>query len=88
MFDDINSILEYEVDDPEYLQIINGTREIKDIINFNLLFEYMKEQNEEYCKKEGLCETCHTPLKEYEEYEEICGSRQISERYWSCPNHC
>lgn len=88
MFDDIDSILEFEVDQPEYLQIVNGLRKPSDNVNWKLLLEYMTEQNRIYSAKNGLCEVCHSPLVEKTEYEEICGSRQVSERYWHCRNGC
>ena len=77
----IDSILEYEVSNPEYLEIINGTRKPEEIISWNSLLLFMSEQNQRYCDEHLLCVKCREPLVEYSQgkYEDV---------YWSCLNHC
>jgi len=87
--EDINSILEYDVSDPEYLQIVNGLRTPSDSINFKLLLEYMSEENREYAKENSLCEICHSELKLVQDRGEVWGSKNVViGEYSSCPNGC
>jgi hypothetical protein len=78
---DIDLILEYEVENPEYLEIINGTRGLADVISWSSLLAFMNEQNKKYCDEHCLCLKCREPLVEYNKtkYEDI---------YWECSNHC
>lgn len=89
MFDDIDSILEFEPDQPEYLQICNGLRKPSDNVNWKLLLEYMTEQNRIYSAKNGLCEVCHSPLKLVQDRGEVWGARNVViGEYYVCPHGC
>jgi len=86
--DSIEDFLEWNVNDPEYREIINGERDVIEIICKGDLLEYMERKNKEFSDKNGLCRVCHEPLREFKEYEEINGSKQISEVYYGCPYGC
>jgi hypothetical protein len=81
---DISNFLEYDVENPEFLEIINGERAYSDIICWNSILQYMTEKNEKFCAEHCLCEICRSELKEY--VERIDGI--ISDMYWSCENGC
>ena len=85
---DICDFLEYNVEDIEWLRCINGQISILDLIDKSALLSYLEEKNEKYCEELGICTVCRTPLVEKVEYEEIWGSKQVSERYWCCPYGC
>jgi len=82
---DIKDVLIYDVSDPSYLEIVNGLRMPSDAINFRLLLEYMSEKNEEFCKEEGLCETCRSELVEVKESRGEHFGRECYERIVVCP---
>ena len=84
MFDDINSLMVYDVSDEKYLQICNKLIDPRRAIDMSLLVDYMREQNSIYCKEENLCESCHSHLKEFVEYED----GMVSQRYWGCSHGC
>lgn len=85
MDNDIEKYLEYEVSDPEWLELINDPKRLfSEIICWNSLFQYMVEKHEKYCTENCLCEVCRSELKEYMEY--IDG--EIADMYWSCSNGC
>lgn len=86
--DFVESLIGHNVSEPEFLQCVNGKRMISSIIDWKFLLGWMTEKNEEYSKREGICEVCHAQLVERAEYEEIWGSRQISEILLVCPNNC
>jgi len=85
---DIENFLEYSYDDPEYLQICNGLISPSDIIDWEAILRYMRDRNKGYCEWENLCPTCHSPLKEYEQMEDYCGSNMVVGSSWECPNNC
>jgi hypothetical protein len=82
------NFIESAVDQPEYLQVCNELVHPSKILDWEILLDYMKEKNRVYSEENGLCEVCHSELVERKEYEEIWGSRQISERLWVCRNGC
>jgi hypothetical protein len=82
---DINEILEYNVENPEFLEILNEDRPLYQMISWSSLHIVMKEMNEKYCADHCLCEKCHAPLEEFTDYD-IDG--RISGMYWSCKNGC
>jgi len=84
----IDDILEFNVSDPEYLQIVNGLRMPNGIIDWNSLLEYMSEENREYSKKHDLCEVCHSNLVDEKQMEEYCGSKMVIGVNVVCPNGC
>ncbi|MDD4188281.1 MAG: hypothetical protein PHX04_05970 [Bacilli bacterium] len=82
---DIGEILEFNVENHEFLEILNGNRPISDIICWHSLGLVLKEMNEKYCAQNCLCESCRSPLEEYTEYD-IDG--RVSGMHWSCKNGC
>lgn len=84
MFDDINSILELNIDNPIYLQVVNGLVDPKKVVDFDVLISYMTEQNKKYCDDHDLCPECRSEMKQFVEMED----GMISEWYWSCRNGC
>jgi len=76
---------EYDVNDDIWLYATkdNGWS-VLDLLDVNGLKIYIKEKNAEYCKQEGLCEQCRSPLKEFVEMED----GMPSEIYWACKNGC
>jgi len=84
----IENFLEYSVEDIIWARVANEKINYSEIIDKNALLSYFKEKNEKYCAENCLCEVCRNPLTEFTEYEDICGSMQISEIYYSCPNGC
>ncbi len=82
---DINEILEYNVENPEFLEILNENMPLYQIISWSSLHIAMKEMNEKYCAEQCLCEKCRTPLEEFTEYD---ADGRISGMYWSCKNGC
>jgi hypothetical protein len=81
----LEDFLNYDIHDPEYLEILNGKRTIESIISWESLLMYMQEKNDKYCDKYNLCHECRSPLVKVREQEEIWGSKQVSEVYWVCP---
>jgi len=87
--DEIEDILEWSVDQPEFLQIINGLRKPSDIISWKDLLYIMTEKNIKYCSDNGLCEICHSELKLVQDRGEVWGARNVVVgEYSSCPNGC
>lgn len=82
---DINKILEYDVENPEFLEILNGDRPIFVMICWNSLRLVMKEMNKKYCAEHCLCENCRSEMEEFTEHD-IDG--RITEMYWACKNGC
>jgi hypothetical protein len=85
---DISGFIEYDVSSLEYFQIMKGRKPFIDLISKSSLLDYMYEENEKYCKENGLCPECRIPLERYESKEEIWGSVQTAEVYWHCPRGC
>jgi len=86
--DEIEDILEWSVDQPEYLQIVNGLRKPSDIISWKDLLYIMTEKNIKYCSDNDLCEVCHSPLVDEKQVEEYCGCRMVVGVHGACPNNC
>lgn len=86
--DEIEDFLTCSVGDEEYLQVVNGLKMPSTIIDWKYLLQYMTDKNIEYAKENELCETCHSPLKEYKSYEEVWGSKQLVEFEYRCPHGC
>ena len=84
MFDDIDSIMEYNVGQPEYLRVCNRLIDARTAIDFDLLVDYMREQNRIYSKEHFLCAVCHSELVEMVESEE----GYVSSRNLECPHGC
>ncbi|HEY8889432.1 MAG TPA: hypothetical protein VIM70_04205, partial [Clostridium sp.] len=84
MFDDINSIMEIDVDNPLYLLICNHLIDPRRAVDFHALVLYMQEQNKDYCNDLNLCPECRSELKEFVETED----GMPSERYWACSHGC
>jgi hypothetical protein len=84
----IENFLEYDVSNDEWLQILNNPKQLSTIICWNSLYQYMLELNKEYCAKHCLCEICRSELIEHIDYEEIWGSKRISNVEYTCPNGC
>lgn len=82
------NFIESSVDQPEYLQVCNGLVHPSKILDWEILLDYMKEKNKIFSDDNGICEVCHSPFVEKKEYEEIWGSRQVSEILWVCPHGC
>ena len=78
---DIENFLEYDVQNDEWLQCINGEIHLLELLDENSILEYLKEKNKKYCDERCLCSKCRETLVEYSqgEYEDV---------YWSCLNHC
>lgn len=85
---DIEDFLEYSVSDKIWLDFINEKIPLIELINVNELIDYLETENEKFCRQEGFCSECRTPLQRYESKEEICGSIQTAEVYWQCPYGC
>lgn len=85
---DIGDFLEYVPSDQEWFQIMNGRKDILQLIDKKALLRFMKSEHEKYCEQNSLCKECRTPLERYEAKEEIWGSVQTSEIYWHCPRGC
>lgn len=60
---DVKDFLKYDVEHPEFLQILNGLRSSLDIVDTKKIVSYMDKINQEYSKSHGLCEVCHSELK-------------------------
>lgn len=84
----IESILDYSVEDIIWVRVLNQQIPYTELINKNAFYDYLNEQNIKYCEDNCLCSVCRTPLVEKVEMEEIWGSMQESERYWHCPYGC
>lgn len=84
--DDIENFLEYNVEDDAWLDACNNITSWTNLIDVDAFREYLLIENEKYCKNNDLCSECRAPLKLFIEHEDICGSMQESERYWSCPS--
>jgi len=68
-FDDfMDDFFEYDVDQPEYLQVCNGLVMPSKVINWSSVLDYMKERNRIYSEESGLCEVCHSELIEKKEH--------------------
>ena len=48
----------------------------------------MREQNEKYCEREGLCPVCHAELIEKEDPRGEHFGTPYNERILVCPNNC
>ena len=83
--ENIEDYLNYNVEDPEWLEVINGKLSLSQMINSNSLMRYIEIQNEKYCLQNNLCANCRTPLIEHKHYEEVHGSRQLIEITLDCP---
>lgn len=81
----IEDILEFEVDQAEYLQIVNGLRTPSQAIDFKKLLDYMSEQNYNHCDNNNLCKTCHSELQEVKESRGEHFGTDSYERMIICP---
>lgn len=82
------NFIESSVDQPEFLQVCNSLVHPNKIVDWEVLLDYMREKNYKYCDDNLLCETCHHPLKKYDQVEECWGSKMVVGAYWGCPNNC
>ena len=64
---DIEYVLEFSVDSPEFLQCCNELISPFKIINKELLREIFIEINKDYCEENDLCEVCRSELKAIKE---------------------
>lgn len=85
---DIDDILEYTVEDPEWLQICNGLRMPNGIIDWRALLDYMVERNLKYCDDLRLCNVCRRNLVLVKESRGEHFGVDCFETVWHCPNGC
>lgn len=84
LFEYIN-FFEYDVENPEFLEILNGDRPIFDMICWESLRLIMEEMNKKFCAERGICEKCRSEMLEYKDYDP---DGKIVEWYWVCKNGC
>lgn len=84
----IDEFLEYNVDDNEWLYIVNGQWPIFDLLDLKSLQRYIEEENERYCEENGLCPVCRASLVEKYRMDEYWGSVQRVFDCYACPNGC
>jgi hypothetical protein len=85
---DIKDLFDVQVEDIDFLHIVNGRKPFTDLFDKRILLDYLKKLNEEYCEEHGLCEVCRSPLVEYSQKEDVRGSYVEVARYMECPNNC
>ncbi len=83
--ENLEDYLDYNVEDPEWLEILNGKLALFQIINRNSLMRYIEFKNEKYCLENNLCTNCRTPLETNKHYEEVFGTRKLIEITMDCP---
>jgi len=83
--EDIKDYLNYDVEDDEWLDVLNGKSPLMKLINRTSLMRYIELENEKYCLENNLCTNCRTPLEIYKHYENVRGSKQLVEIRHECP---
>jgi len=82
---DLEDILNFPIESPEFLQCCNGLRMTSDIIDFKSLLSIMSDKNEEYCELEGLCEVCRSELEQRDENRNEHFGTPVIEKILICP---
>ena len=83
--EDIKDYLNYNIEDIEWLEVLNGKYPLMKLIDRNSLMRYIEFENEKYCLENKLCTSCRTPLETYKHYEDVRGSKQLVEITLECP---
>ena len=91
-FDDLNdfmeNLIEYTVDQAEFLQVCNGLVHPKEVINWSTLLDYMKEKNKAFAEKHSLCQVCHSELISKNESRGEYFGTSCEEVILQCPFGC
>ena len=82
---DIKAFLNYNVEDEEWLQVLNGLKTIEIMIDTDELFMYMDASNKDYCNEHNLCEKCRSELVEVRDQQGEHFGRPVFEKIWICP---
>jgi len=82
---DIEDILNFPIESPEFLAVVNGLVDVKKIISGESLLIILSDINDKYCEDNNLCKVCRSELEEVSESRGEHFGRNSYEKMVICP---